>query len=150
MTTPNTADEVKVEMKESNSTEAEVAVATTEMKTLFDEYREKIEKEIMKVEKGKITNVDPGTLMNWSIIAIRMVNTIKDLTGLQKKQLVIQIIHHILDNTIIGNPDIDQMIDKSAKLLLPAIIDGLVYMAKKNPLQKGSLLRKLICPCLPQ
>jgi hypothetical protein len=97
---------------------------------LVKEYRPKLEKQI-----GEVKDITPEALIDWATLAIPMVNDVVDLSGLEKKELVLQIIYAILDNTILVNPAIDKVIDTSAKLLLPSIIDGLVYMAKHAPLK---------------
>lgn len=105
------------------------AVRKDHVISLRDEYRVKLEEKI-----GKIEDVSPDSLIDWAKMAISMVNDVSDLSGAEKKELVLQTIYLILDNTMLVNPAIDKVIDTSAKLLLPSIIDGLVYMAKNDPL----------------
>ena len=115
-------------------------VRTERVSSLKDEYKEKL-----MVEIGEPKDVNPETLMDWAKTSVSLVNDVTDLNGPEKKELVIQIIHEVLDQTTLINPAVDAAVDAAAKLMLPAIIDGLVYMAKNDPLKLKKKCAKLRC-----
>ena len=115
---------------------------TERVSSLKDEYKEKLMAEI-----GEPKDVNPDTLMDWAKTSVSLVNDVSDLNGPEKKELVIQIIHEVLDQTTLINPAVDAAVDAAAKLMLPAIIDGLVYMAKNDPLKLKKKCSKLRCCC---
>jgi glutamyl-tRNA reductase len=120
----------------------EKVVRKERVSSLKDEYKEKF-----MVEIGEPKDVNPDTLMDWAKTSVSLVNDVTDLNGPEKKELVIQIIHEVLDHTTLINPAVDAAVDAAAKLMLPAIIDGLVYMAKNDPLKLKKKCAKLRCCC---
>ena len=72
---------------------------------------------------------------------IKSVEKYKDLKGVEKKQLVIELIKHFIDIT--DGFGEDAIIDPILKQLVPSIIDNLIKVDKKE-----LKLKKKLPPCL--
>mgnify|MGYP001205895467 CR=1 FL=1 len=101
---------------------------------------------ITELFKSELDNLSIDTIVDLIPHLIKRVETYKQLSGIEKKSMVLEILLLFIDRTD-GFGD-DTIIDPILKSIAPAIIDTLIKVDKKNIVLKKKgpcLLFKLCC-----
>ena len=90
--------------------------------------------------------IDYDTLVDAVVLAVKILSADKKTPGQQKKKLVVQAIHLLVDETDAGALE---LLDPVIKSMAPAIVDNLIDVEKgKIRLNKrGSCIWKYLCCC---
>lgn len=107
-----------------------------------DKIKNIIDKDIDSIKNklgDMVENLSVDTIVDVVPHLIKYVDKYNNLVGIEKKQLVIGILKHLIDNTD-GFGD-DSIVDPILKSLVPSIIDNLIKVDKKE------LKLKKVKPC---
>ena len=96
------------------------------IKTIIDEDLESIKNKLGNM----VESLSVDTIVDVVPELIKTADKYKNLAGIEKKQLVLDILKNIIDNTD-GFGD-DAIIDSILKSLVPSIIDNLIKVDKKQ------------------
>lgn len=121
----------------TNKKDKEVA---KEVKFLVDVESKAIVESCMDIQNFNVSN-----LMSVLPKLIQHVENYKNLTGKQKRSLVIKMLRHIIDVT--DGPGNDDIWDPIIKQLVPSLIDTLIEVndGKLKLKKKPKCLKKLLC-----
>jgi len=154
--TPKVVNESNVETQENNDSTPSAPVAPSSHAAPAAPVAAKKNVSFMlDVESKAIIETLVDTLEGFSVEnlmalvprLIMHVENYKNLSGPQKKGLVIKMLHHIVDIT--DCPGDDEVLDPIVKRLIPPMIDTLIDVNKgKLKLKKKPSIMKLIMSCL--
>ena len=100
-------------------------------------------KAVVETLKPLLEDVSVENLMRIIPELIRHVEMYKDFNGEQKRNMVINMLKHLIDVT--DGPGNDEIFDPILKRMVPSIIDTLVEVDKGRLKLTGKKLKKLPC-----
>ena len=100
-------------------------------------------KAVIETLKPLLEDVTVENLMKIIPVLIKHVEMYKDFTGEQKKNMVVNMLKHLIDVT--DGPGNDEIFDPILKRMVPGIIDTLVYVDRGNLKLNTKKIKKLPC-----
>tara|TARA_Y100000389_G_C17383904_1_gene475898 strand:- start:312 stop:734 length:423 start_codon:yes stop_codon:yes gene_type:complete len=114
--------------------------------TVRDVSKEKLEEIISTITSSVNNGVNMNNMVNIIVLLMEQVKLFKHLRGLEKKQLVIDLLCHIIDVTDAGAFD---ALDTVLKAMVPNIIDTFVDVEKGKLIFTTKKVKGCFACCFP-